>query len=313
MSSTSMPASLTRSLTIPDPEFQETDFRDYFTDFEFIAVTSHGTVHRAVERSTNRVVAVKTVICDDSRFPNRYKSEDGSMAKDFTILEHIKHPHVLEILAVYCGVPGGRTHIILEFMEGGTLLEYLQDEIHHQQTCENGPPLVPGLPELACRDIMYQLCQAMAYVHRLGVVHCNLKPENILLTGDEMPFIKIAGFGLAISSQGEKTDIRGSFDYAAPEVVNHCTYDHRVDSWSAGITLFAMLLLASPHLSGHHIHGQPVALEWDALHDRLSAEGHELLRGLLYEDPNGRCSMEDALEHRWLMYHRPMYPNVLYK
>ncbi|KAJ7435273.1 kinase-like domain-containing protein [Mycena latifolia] len=311
MSSKPLGVSRTINPTEPDSEFKETDFRDDFTDFEFIAVTSHGTVYRAVERSTNRAVAVKTVICDDSRFPNRYKSEDGCMAKDFTILEHLRHPHVLEILSVYCGVPGGRTHIVLEFMEGGTLLEYLQEEIRHQQNCENGPPLVQGL-QLACRDILYQLCQAMAYVHRLGIVHCNLKPENILLTGDKIPFIKVAGFGLAISSKGEKTDIRGSFDYAAPEVMNHCTYDHRVDSWSAGITLFAMLLLASPHVSGHHVNGQPVVLEWDALRERLSADGHDVLRGLLCEDPNQRCSMEDALEHRWLMYHRPMYPNIFY-
>ncbi|KAJ7667026.1 kinase-like domain-containing protein [Mycena rosella] len=322
-----MPSALPYSVSMPifpsqdrtlDPKSQGedeegSDFRDDFSDFHLIAANAYGTVNRALERATGRVVAVKTVICDsDGGHPNRYTSGDGRIAKDFTLLERTRHPHVLRILSVYCGMPGGLTHIILEYMEGGTLLEYLLEQNRQQESCATPGSFIRGLPEIACRDIMYQLCQAMSYVHRRGVLHCNLKPENILLTGDKMPFIKVAGFGLAIKSEGERMDIRGSFDYAAPEVVCHSGYDHRADSWSAGITLFAMLLLESPHVSGHHIAGEPIALEWDALRERLSEDGQDFLRRLLCEDPSGRCSMEEALHHRWLVYHRPMYPNILY-
>jgi hypothetical protein len=83
--------------------------------------------------------------------------------------------------------------VILEFMAGGTLLEYLLEQDRQQQSSPDKSLLrglreslllracqlkerVP-LAEIACRDIMYQLCQAMAYVHSLGIVHCNLKPE----------------------------------------------------------------------------------------------------------------------------------------
>ncbi|KAJ6556575.1 kinase-like domain-containing protein [Mycena vulgaris] len=304
----------------PDPEAEAVDMGDFnsdFTDFCLVHANAYGTVHRAVERTENRVVAVKTVTCpsNDPRFPNRYVSEDGSVSKDFTILETIDHPHVIEIISVYSGA-GGPTSIILEYLAGGTLLEYLLDVDRQQQGCSNAASLGPGLPELACRDIMYQLCQAMAYVHRLGIVHCNLKPENILLTGQKIPFIKVGGFGLAMyMSRGERlTDIRGSFDYAAPEVIcpSQPGYDHRADSWSAGITLFAMLILQSPHVSGHHVHGTAMNLQWDMLCERLSDEGRDLIGRLLCEDPRLRCSLEQALGHSWLFYHRPMYPNVVY-
>ncbi|KAJ6556568.1 hypothetical protein DFH09DRAFT_1317888 [Mycena vulgaris] len=69
------------------------DFNSDFPDFHLIHANAYGTVHRAVERPENRVVAVKTVACpsNDPRFSNRYASEDGSVPKDFTILETIDY------------------------------------------------------------------------------------------------------------------------------------------------------------------------------------------------------------------------------
>jgi serine/threonine protein kinase len=96
--------------------------------------------------------------------------------------------------------------------------------------------------EMVCRDIMYQLCQAMAYIHRLGIVHRNLKldvhfyhafllphlnqpVQNILLSGDTIPFIKIAGFGLAAHlSDGSLLTVRRSFDTLATKP--HITSGH---------------------------------------------------------------------------------------
>ncbi|KAJ7089940.1 kinase-like domain-containing protein [Mycena epipterygia] len=284
-----------------------------FSELLLINTTSYGKVYKALDRATGRAIAIKAVTCDsDAESPNRYISLDGTVAKDFTILQSINHPHVLEVLSVYRGAPGPTTYIILEFMAGGTLLDYLLDESKHPGYLAPGSDS-PGLPEIACRDIMYQLCQAMAHIHRLGIVHCNLKPENILLTGDMIPFIKIAGFGLAVNIQSERLkQTRGSFGYTAPEVV--CPppsgFDHRADSWSAGILLFAMLILESPYICEPDTH--PNALRWDALHARLSYEGNDLLRKLLTEDFTARCSLGEALTHDWLMYHRPMYPNIVY-
>ncbi|KAJ7093834.1 kinase-like domain-containing protein [Mycena belliarum] len=317
MSSTSPSLSLSRTLNPGDSEefeFVETEFVNDFTDFKFLAANAHCTVHSAVECATNKVYAVKTVVCPFRTHPNMYASHvEGGMAKDFTLLGKVKHPHVLEIIAVYSPPPGmpGDTHLVFEFMPGGTLLEYLLNYAHEQP--DNGLQFPEGLHEIAARDIMFQLCQALSYIHRLGIVHCNVKPENILLTGDEMPFIKLAGFGLAIKGAGNKRDVRGSMDYAAPELLDHRDYDEHVDSWSAGITMCNLLLLASPHVSGHHNAGEPLELEWDTLRERLSEDGDKFLHALLTEDPKDRWLPDEALRHNWLFYHRQMYPNVVYK
>ncbi|KAJ7137417.1 kinase-like domain-containing protein [Mycena crocata] len=183
--------------------------------------------------------------------PTRYTSPDSARApKDSSILQTLKHPHVLEILSVFRGEPNEPTNLVLEYVSGD---------------------------ELICRDIMYQLCQAMAYVHLLGIVHRNLKhewvillcrfdiPQNILVSGDRIPFIKVAGFGLSVRSEGNRLhQIRGSLEYMAPEMIRPSSagYDHRC----------------------------------------------EALSNLLCEDPDMRCSLEDALAHPWLGQHRPMYP-----
>ncbi|KAJ7137344.1 kinase-like domain-containing protein [Mycena crocata] len=277
----------------------------HFSDFHLIVSHGYGTVYKAVERATNRTVAVKTLTWSPTKeCPNRYVHEEQQdVTKDFTILHSLSHPHVVNIIWVYQDRHTEPPNLVLEYAGGGMLIEYLwkfQD----------------GLPELECRDIMYQLCQAMAYIHRLGIVHRNLKPENILLTGDKMPFIKIAGFGFAVKSHGAKLkEVRGSLPYMAPEMIHPSLpgYDHRADSWSAGIILFSMLLLTSPYVTQRtYPEDHPPEMEWNELHGRLSAEGFDFLAQLLSEDPSKRGSLVDAVAHRWLVYHRPMYPNILY-
>ncbi|KAJ7453256.1 kinase-like domain-containing protein [Mycena galericulata] len=286
-----------------------------YTKFSPIHLGAHGGVYQAVDCATNRVVAIKIVSSDPDRAsPNKYRALDNDLTKDFSILQSINHPHVLEILSVYRNDADRMTSIVLEFMPRGTLLDYMLEEYNRQNADDVLRP--PGIEEIPARDIMYQLCQAMSYVHGLGIVHRNLKAENIFLTGDTLPFIKIGGFGLAVRSEGQKlTEVSGSFDYMAPELLSPAKpgYDHRADSWSAGILLFTLLILSTPWIFGATADEKHLfTLRWEVLGDRLSDEGYDFLRGLLSVEPEQRPSLANALSHRWLAYHRPMYPNVIY-
>ncbi|KAJ7887603.1 kinase-like domain-containing protein [Mycena olivaceomarginata] len=286
--------------------------------FHLLDVNPYGKVYKAHHRSLNRIVAVKLVRCintdETATTTNTYTCDGRGPPKDFTILQSISHPHVLEILSVYRGGTGETTNIISEFMTGDTLLEYSQVVFRKQRA--EGCRL--GLAEIVCRDIMYQLCQAMAYVHRLGIVHRNLKLENIFLTGDTIPFIKVAGFGLAarVPDGGFLTEPRGSIDYMSPEMVRESSYgyDFLADSWSAGVLLAELLLLDNAYTTRRTLPEFTLPpFRWAELRDgRISAEGIELLEMLLAPDPALRYSVAAALQHKWLMYHRPMYPNVLY-
>ncbi|KAF7359999.1 hypothetical protein MVEN_00727200 [Mycena venus] len=293
-------------------------------EFHLVNTNSYGKVYRAHHRALNRMVAVKLVGCINKGgvSSNTYTSNRGGRPKDFTIQQSITHPHVLEILSIYRGGTGETTNIITQFMLGGTLYDYLQCEYRKQRCDGRYSSSRSGLPEIACRDIMYQLCQAMAYVHRLGIVHRNLKLDNIFLTGDTIPFIKVAGFGLAArlpADGGFLTEVCGSIDHMPPEMRRDSSselgYDSRADSWAAGVLMIEMLLLDNAYVTRRSFPEFEIpAFRWEELRTevRLSADGTELLKALLSPDPILRYTLGAALQQRWLLFHQPMYPNVLY-
>ena len=116
----------------------------------------------------------------------------------------------------------------MEFMEKGELFDYIVDS--------------KRISEVEAAKMFHQLISGIEYIHKIGVVHRDLKPENILL--DSKRGIKIVDFGLSNTyKKGEllKTPC-GSPCYAAPEMIKGEKYDGlKVDIWSCGVILFAML------------------------------------------------------------------------
>ncbi|KAK7006025.1 kinase-like domain-containing protein [Favolaschia claudopus] len=290
------------------------------TNFHLITENAYGTVYRVHHKVLNRTLALKivrTVQDAEGNATNIYTSEIGGGPKDFSILQSLRHPHILEIVSIFRGGTFRSTSIFTEYMAGGTLLDRLQNEYDKQRGA--GP--VRGFSEIRCRDIFYQLCQAMSYIHSQRIVHRNLKLENIFLSEDNFPLVKVAGFGLATrlpdDGQGCLSELRGSLDYMSPEMLRQPPpgYDCRTDSWSAAVILIEMLLLENAYVVGRIFpETETPAFRWDDLREsaRLSENGFDILHKLLNPDPNLRYTLADALRHQWLVYHRPMYPNIIY-
>ncbi|KAJ7167978.1 kinase-like domain-containing protein [Mycena filopes] len=295
--------------------------------FRLIGTTSYGKVYRVHHKTLNKIVALKIVECgttEEGKMTTVYRSSDDGPPKDFAILKSLAHPHILQILSTYRGGTGYSMNIFAEYVPGGTLYDYVVRESETQRLQGS----LVGLSELACRDIIYQISQAVAYVHRLGIVHRNLKLDNIFLSGDA-PFVKVAGFGLAthVPPNGRLTEVRGSLEYTAPEMLDAAQpgYTTIADVWAVGIMLFQIsdddddvlrLTMGCDHTYESPrtlIEYNPPTLRWDLLRGRLSDDGLDFITSLLLTDPAMRLSMEHALEfHPWLVYHRPMYPNVVY-
>ncbi|KAJ7252733.1 kinase-like domain-containing protein [Mycena haematopus] len=263
-----------------------------------------GSVSLATEKGgTNKVVAIKKI---------KYLETRMDVFTEITVMERVRHPHVTRIFSAHHAESEPLIYLVLEYMQGGDLMAYMIREHHERNLWPEGPPN-RGLPENICREIMYQLCHAMAFLHAQGITHRDLKPENILLRDDKSkdatPFIKVADFGLASVTDVMKS-LCGTVAYAAPEVLSPAKpgYNYLADSFSAGILLFAMLILTDPWCEPRTVHSQWPGLHWKSLSTQiLCPAGFDLLDHLVNPDPLERLSLAGVLKHAWMKAHQPMH------
>jgi 5'-AMP-activated protein kinase catalytic alpha subunit len=141
-------------------------------------------------------------------------------------LKLIRHPNIIQLYEII--ETAKYLFLVMEFVEHGELFEYI---VNNRK-----------LKEAEACKLYHQLINGIEYTHKLNIVHRDLKPENLLLDFDHS--LKIVDFGLSNTyKQGEtlKTPC-GSPCYAAPEMIKAERYSGlRVDIWSSGVILFAML------------------------------------------------------------------------
>ncbi len=195
---------------------------------EFIDRGGMGAVYKAVQKSLNRMVAVKLLPRlhrDKLRFAERFTREARALAL-------LNHPH---IVSVYDSgeTKDGHMFYAMEFVAGTDLNHLLRRE-----------PLSPR----QILTIVTQVCEAVQFAHEHGVVHRDIKPANILI--DERGNVKVADFGLAkIIGRDADSDrftatgtTMGTPDYIAPEAMKHeVETDHRADIYSLGVMIYEML------------------------------------------------------------------------
>jgi len=201
-----------------------------------------GVVYEAVHTVIEKRVAIKLLRKDFSSrhdVVERFRQEAKSASR-------IGHEHIVDI-SDFGETPTGDSYFVMEFLEGQDLANVLGHE---------------GV--LATRraiDIVVQCCRALGAAHAKGIVHRDMKPENVfLIRRDGNPdFVKIVDFGIAkmneIETPGEpgrkltKTGmIFGTPEYMSPEQAAGKTVDHRVDIYAVGVILFELLLGRVPYV-----------------------------------------------------------------
>jgi predicted Ser/Thr protein kinase len=186
-----------------------------------------GVVYRAHHVRLDRPVAVKLLPAEsgrDAAFAERFTREARALAR-------LNHPSIITIYDF--GQAGGQSYFVMEYVEGTNL----------RQRMRAGRLS----PEEALR-IALQVCDALQYAHELGIVHRDVKPENVLL--DRLGRVKIADFGLVKLLNRKSTQYTltgpwqamGTLHYMAPEQTeNRPALDHRADIYSLGVMLYEML------------------------------------------------------------------------
>ena len=204
------------------------------------------TVYVALDQRLDREVALKVMrpdLAKDESFVSRFRREARSAAK-------LSHPNVV---AVYDqGEDDGNVFLTMELVNGLTLRHVMQAE----------GPLTPR----AALDIIDPVLQALGAAHSAGLIHRDVKPENVILREDGT--VKVADFGLARAiasgtSTAQTGVLLGTVAYLSPEQVERGVADARSDVYAAGLLLFEMLagskafLGDSPiHVAYQHVHSE---------------------------------------------------------
>jgi serine/threonine-protein kinase len=189
-----------------------------------------GVVLKARQVSMNRVVALKVLHkrwLNDEEFKQRFLIEARLVGK-------LSHQNLIKVFDV--GKHDWKYYFSMEFVEGETLEELIERE---------GP-----LDTLRAVDFTIQILRAVKYLARYDIVHCDIKPSNILLTKDGCA--KLGDFGFVKSNleiaETEEGSVLGTPDYISPEqAMGEKTIDFRSDMYSLGVTLFHMVAKKPPY------------------------------------------------------------------
>jgi beta-lactam-binding protein with PASTA domain/serine/threonine protein kinase len=193
------------------------------------------TVYQGVDTRLTRTVAIKLMhvgLGDDAEFARKLDREARAAAR----LSHRNVVSVFDQGRDDSNPGGGRPYIVMEFVDGHTLRDVINRDA----------PLSP----LRCLELMDPVLAALAAAHDAGLVHRDVKPENVLIS--DRGQIKVADFGLAkaVSSQTSTATqglLIGTVSYLPPELVMSGKADARSDVYSAGVVLFELLTGRKPH------------------------------------------------------------------
>jgi beta-lactam-binding protein with PASTA domain len=200
--------------------------------YQVRARIAHGgmaVVYMANDTRLDRMVALKVMhaeLARDADFVSRFIGEAKSVAR-------LSHPNIVQVFDQ--GNDGNYLYLAMEYVPGRTLRSLLR---------ERG-----WLPPGEALDIMVPVLSGLAAAHGAGIIHRDVKPENVLLTPDGR--VKVVDFGLAraqaASGQTRTGLIIGTVAYLAPEQVTGAVTDTRTDVYAAGVMLFELLTGRQPH------------------------------------------------------------------
>ncbi|XP_073687909.1 NUAK family SNF1-like kinase 1 [Garra rufa] len=242
---------------------------------------TYGKVKKAIERHSGREVAIKSIRKE------KIKDEQDMVhiRREIEIMSSLRHPHIISIYEVFENKD--KIVIVMEYASKGELYDYISERRR--------------LTERETRHFFRQIVSAVHYCHKNGVVHRDLKLENVLL--DENCNIKIADFGLSNLYHKDKLlqTFCGSPLYASPEIVNGRPYrGPEVDSWALGVLLYTLVYGSMPFDGGDHKNLIRQISNGEYREPSQSSDARGLIRWMLMVNPERRATVEDIANHWWV-------------
>ncbi|CAG0912223.1 unnamed protein product [Notodromas monacha] len=257
---------------------------------EVLGSGQFGVVYGGVNRKNKRPVAIK--IIDKTRFPHK---NDLQLKNEVSILQNISHPGIVILESMY--ETPERIYVVMEKLKGDMLEMILSSPIGR-------------LSERTTRFLITQILVALKHLHSKNIVHCDLKPENVLLSEDtEFPQVKLCDFGFAriIGEKSFRRSVVGTPAYLAPEVIRNKKYNRSLDMWSVGVIVYVSLSGTFPFNEEEDIHDQiknAAFMYPPTPWKEISTAAVDLVNHLLQVQANKRYTVDKTLMHPWLQdYH----------
>ncbi|XP_042117633.1 sperm motility kinase 2B-like [Peromyscus maniculatus bairdii] len=275
-------AGLRSNSSLLDPE----SFYSQYVVLKTIGSGAFAKVKLAHHRLTGTPVAVKVL--------QKRKMWCFAVMNEVNIMKLMNHPNIISLLQVI--EADKRTYLIMELFEGKELYKYVQKAGH--------------LQEDHARGIFRQILSAVSYCHKQGVIHRDLKPDNIMVDGNGK--VKIIDFGLGTQLKpGQNVGFFiGPYAFCAPELLLELCHGPKADIWALGVVLYFMVVgklpfcaVISPELKMQIVKGNyTVPLG-------LSKELQDLLSLLMRVNPKRRPTADEVMTHSWLRKDTEASPN----
>ncbi|KAM3853370.1 serine/threonine-protein kinase D1 isoform 2-T2 [Vipera latastei] len=245
-----------------------------------------GIVYGGKHRKTGRDVAIK--IIDKLRFPTKQESQ---LRNEVAILQNLHHLGVVNLECMF--ETPERVFVVMEKLHGDMLEMILSSEKGR-------------LPERITKFLITQILVALRHLHFKNIVHCDLKPENVLLaSADPFPQVKLCDFGFAriIGEKSFRRSLVGTPAYLAPEVLRNKGYNRSLDMWSVGVIIYVSLSGTFPFNEDEDIHDQIQNAAFMYPPNPWKEISHgaiDLINNLLQVKMRKRYSVDKTLSHPWL-------------
>src|SRR5262245_59813553 len=191
--------------------------------YSIVEVIGHGgmgALYLAWDPKLERQIAIKVLKEDVDELRERFAREAKSAAR-------LRHPHIVTIFEL--GEHEGQPYIAMEYIRGRTLAQIIRAGEH--------------MPLGRTLEWMTALCDGLAFAHRAGIIHRDVKPANIMV--DEQGSLKILDFGIARLAEAsgftQTGMMMGTLNYMSPEQVSGMSVDHRSDIFAVGLVFYELL------------------------------------------------------------------------
>ncbi|XP_075881956.1 calcium/calmodulin-dependent protein kinase (CaM kinase) II beta 1 isoform X10 [Nelusetta ayraudi] len=265
-----------------------TRFTDEYQLYEELGKGAFSVVRRCVKLCTGQEYAAKIINTKKLSARDHQKLE-----REARICRLLKHPNIVRLHDSIS--EEGFHYLLFDLVTGGELFEDIVAREYYS--------------EADASHCIQQILEAVLHCHQMGVVHRDMKPENLLLASKcKNAAVKLADFGLAIEVQGDQQawfGFAGTPGYLSPEVLRKEAYGKPVDIWACGVILYILLVGYPPFWDEdqHKLYQQIKAGAYDFPSpewDTVTPEAKNLINQMLTINPAKRITAQEALKHPWV-------------